>query len=184
MALHLRNSDSAYGLVAQLLHWLIVAGVLLQFVWAWRIDEAGSVRQEFALVNQHKSIGMTILGLVLLRLVWRAFNRPPPLPEERPRWERAVASATHWVLYGLILAMPLSGWVYTSAAGYGAEFFGLVEIPDLVGSSERLEEAFEEVHETLAGVLAGVALLHAAAALRHHFVLRDDVLRRMVPFRR
>jgi cytochrome b561 len=182
MNAQLRNSPTSYGLVAQCLHWLVVAGVLVQFTWAWRIDEAESVRQEFALVNQHKSVGMTVLVLVVLRLAWRAFDRPPAPVAGRPRFERVAASVTHWALYALVLAMPLSGWVYTSAAGYGAEFFGLLDIPDLVGSDERLEEIFGELHELLAGLLGGVALLHAAAALRHHFLLRDEVLRRMVPF--
>lgn len=177
-----RNTPYSYGLVAQALHWLVVAGVLLQFAWAWRIDEAESIRREFALVNQHKSIGMTVLLLASVRLLWRAFDRPPLLPAAMPGLERYAATTAHWLLYALIFAIPLSGWAYTSAAGYGAEFFGLVEIPDLVADSERLEELFEEVHEALVWTLAGLAGLHAAAALRHHFLLRDDVLKRMVPF--
>lgn len=184
MQIPLRNTETAWGLVAQLLHWLVVAGILLQFVWAWRIDETESVRQEFALVNQHKSIGMTILALAVVRLLWRLVNRTPDDPPTMARWERIAATVSHWTLYALILAIPLSGWAYTSAAGYGADFFGLLEIPDLAPSDEDLEELFGEVHEFLGQALLAVTAVHAGAALRHHFLLRDDVLRRMLPFRR
>ncbi len=184
MSVPLRNTDKAYGLVAQLLHWLVVAAILLQFVWAWRIDEADSMRLEFALVNQHKSIGMTILALAVLRLAWRLVSRQPSTPPAMPGWERFAAAVSHWTLYTLIFAIPLSGWAYTSAAGYGAEFFGLVDIPDLVPSDEGLEDVFEDAHEFLGQALLVVVAVHAAAALRHHFLLRDDVLTRMLPFRK
>ncbi len=181
MSVPFRNTDSAYGAVAQFFHWSIVLGIVLQFIWAWRIDEADSIRLEYQLVVEHKSIGMTVLGLALLRLAWRAFNRPPPLPGAPPAWERWAAAFTHWALYGLIIALPLSGWIYSSAAGYGAEFFGLLEIPDLVDSSESLEEVFHEVHELLGYALLAVAGIHLAAALHHHFVRKDNVPKRMLP---
>ncbi|WP_405235069.1 cytochrome b [Lentisalinibacter orientalis] len=182
MRVPLRNTAAAWGLVAQLLHWLVVVGVGLQFVWAWRIDEADSVRVEFALVNQHKSIGMTVLALAVIRLAWRLVSRTPDDPPTMARWERIAASASHWTLYGLILAIPLTGWAYTSAAGYGAEFFGLIDLPDLAPSDEDLEDLFVDAHEFLGQALLAVTAVHAGAALRHHFLLRDDVLRRMLPF--
>ncbi len=80
MPLTLRNTATRYGLIAQALHWTILIGIVLQFIWAWRIDEAESIRQQFALVNQHKSIGVSVLMLVLIRIVWRLLNRPPPCP--------------------------------------------------------------------------------------------------------
>jgi cytochrome b561 len=182
MPVTLRNTDTTWGLVAQLLHWLVVAAILLQFVWAWRIDMTDSVRQEFALVNQHKSIGMTILALAVVRLLWRLGSRKPSPPAAMAGWERFAATISHWTLYGLIFAIPLSGWAYTSAAGYGAEFFGLIDIPDFVPASEELEPRFRDVHEFLVRLLLAVTALHAGAALRHHFLLRDDVLKRIVPF--
>ncbi|MGK7295986.1 MAG: cytochrome b [Candidatus Wenzhouxiangella sp. M2_3B_020] len=181
MKVPVRNTDDAYGLVAQLLHWAVVIGIALQFVWAWRIDEVESIRREFALVNQHKSIGMTVLGLVVLRLAWRAFNPPPPLPGHMSGWERATAVSTHWLLYALILAQPLTGWAYSSAAGYGAEFFGLVRIPDFVPQDEGLERAFGTAHQWLGVSIVCLVGIHAGAALRHHFRLRDNVLKRMLP---
>jgi len=181
MNIPVRNTRNAYGAVAQFLHWAVVAGILLQFVWAWRIDEVESIRREFALVNQHKSIGMTVLLLAVLRLGWRAFNRPPPLPGDMRGLERRAAAAAHWALYALILALPLSGWAYSSAAGYGAEFWGFVTIPDFVPQGEELESALRVLHDALGVALLALAAVHALAALRHHCVLRDDVLRRMLP---
>ncbi|MCA1780085.1 MAG: cytochrome b [Xanthomonadaceae bacterium] len=181
MNIAFRNTGQAYGLVAQFLHWSVVAGISLQFFWAWRIDESESIRQQFALVNQHKSIGMTVLALVALRLAWRAFNRPPAYPGHMSRWQRRAASATHWLLYGVIVLMPLSGWAYSSAAGYGAEFFGLVEIPGFVPDSEALEELFEELHEALAEALIVLVAVHVLAALLHQFVFKDGLIRRMLP---
>lgn len=181
MKVPLGNTRNAYGLVAQSLHWLVVAGITAQFVWAWRIDRTDSIRAEFALVNQHKSIGMTVLALVVLRLLWRALNRPPPFPSSMSAWERSAASTAHWMLYVLILAMPLSGWLYTSAAGFGPEFFGLFDIPGLVGPNERLEDLFGAVHEWLAIFIVALIAIHVLAALRHQFVLEDGLLRRMLP---
>ncbi len=181
MKLPIRNTDNAYGLVAQLLHWAVVIGITLQFVWAWRIEEADSIRQQFQLVTQHKSIGMTVLLLVLVRIGWRLFNRPPSLPADLARWEQRAARWTHVLLYALILAMPLSGWAWSSSAGYGAEFFGLLDIPGLVPDNEWLEDVLEDVHEWLARAMLVVVAVHVLAALRHQLVLRDNVLERMLP---
>ena len=181
MKVPLGNTQRAYGLIAQALHWLVAAGITAQFVWAWRIDRTDSIRSEFSLVNQHKSIGMTVLALVVVRLLWRAFNRPPPFPPGMSAWERFSASTAHWLLYALILLMPLSGWVYTSAAGFGPEWFGLVDIPALVDQNERLEKVFGELHEWLAVCIAALVSIHVLAALRHQFVLKDGLLNRMIP---
>ena len=181
MKLPLANTEKSYGLVAQAFHWLVVAGISAQFIWAWRIDQTDSIRTEFALVNQHKSIGMTVLALVILRLLWRTFNRPPAFPSGMMVWERRAASTAHWLLYALILAMPLTGWMYSSAAGFGAEFFGLLDIPDFVAQSERLEGVFGSIHEWLSKAILLVVSVHVLAALRHQFVLKDGLLRRMLP---
>lgn len=181
MSASLANTTSRYGLIAQFLHWSVVIGIILQYIWAWRIDNADSIREQFNLVTMHKSIGMTVLGLVLLRLLWRAFNKPPPYPSSMRTWEINAANFTHALLYLLILLMPLTGWMYTSAAGYGAEFFGLINIPDFVPTSERLEEFMHEAHEMIAYAIPVVVAVHVLAALRHHFVFKDDVLKRMIP---
>lgn len=181
MNLRLRNTDKAYGAMAQAFHWLVVVGITAQFIWAWRIDQTDSIRSQFALVNQHKSIGMTVLTLVILRLLWRLVNRTPAFPARMSDWEKRAASTAHWLLYALILAMPLTGWMYSSAAGFGAEFFGLLDIPDFVAQSERLEDIFGTIHAWLAKAILVVVTVHVLAALRHQFVLKDGLLRRMLP---
>ncbi len=181
MSIPLRNTASRYGLVSQLFHWLIVGLILFQYTWAWRIDNAEGFRLRLELVTQHKTIGMLVLGLAVLRLLWRLFNRPPPLPAAMPRWERQLAALGHWLLYGLILALPLSGWLYSSAAGLGDFWWGPVDLPSLIAADEAREAIFEQVHGALALSLAVVAAGHALAALRHHFIRKDDVLKRMLP---
>ena len=181
MAASSTQVSNRYGLIAQLLHWAVVVGILLQYVWAWRIDNTDSIREQFSLVTTHKSIGMTVLALVLLRMGWRAFNKPPPYPPSMARWEINAANLMHALLYLLILLMPLTGWMYTSAAGYGAEFWGLIDVPDFVPTGERLENFMHVAHETIGWVIPIVVAVHVLAALRHHFALKDDVLKRMVP---
>lgn len=181
MSIPIRNTARAYGLAAQLFHWLIVALILFQFTWAWRIDQVEGLRARLELVTQHKTIGITVLGFAVLRLIWRLFNRPPPMPGHMASWERFAAKAAHWLLYALIFAQPLSGWMYSSAAGYGDYWWGPVSLPSPIESSEYLEAVFGRTHQIIGLTLAGVAGLHALAALRHHFFVRDDVLTRMLP---
>lgn len=181
MSIPLRNTEKRYGLVSQLFHWLIVGLILFQYTWAWRIENVEGFRARLELVTQHKTIGMLVLGLAVLRLVWRLFNRPPPVPTTMARWEIRAAQVGHGLLYGLIFALPLSGWVYSSAAGLGDFWWGPVSFPSLVESSELLEDRFHIVHRVLGYSLAVVAAIHVIAALRHHFVLKDSVLKRMLP---
>lgn len=176
-----RNTNKAFGLVSQAFHWAIVVLILFQYTWAWRISNVEGFRARFELVTQHKTIGMTILTLAVLRLLWRLFNRPPPLPDGMKRWEHLAAKTSHFLLYALIFAMPLSGWLYSSAAGLGNYWWGPVNFPSLVESNEGLEDIMAVVHRTLGISLGVVAIGHALAALRHHFWLKDDVLKRMLP---
>jgi len=181
VSLPLQNTERAYGLVSQGFHWLVVALILFQYIWAWRIDQADGLRDRLELVTQHKTIGITVLSLAVLRLLWRLFNRPPPLPEDLPRWEQIAARGGHWILYGLIFAIPLSGWAYSSAAGFGDYWWGPIDFPSIAVESEELEKLFGMTHEWLTDALAIVAIGHALAALRHHFWHKNDVLRRMLP---
>ncbi len=182
MFIPLRNTANAYGLISQLFHWLTVVLVVVQFTWAWRIQQLGPFsRARFELVNEHKALGITLLALVLARLLWRLFNRPPPLPSTMAPWERWAANATHWLLYALLIALPLTGWMMSSAAGYGVQWFGLFRLPDLVAQNQDLLDRLQVLHALLAAALAALVAGHVLAALRHHFWKRDDVLRRMLP---
>lgn len=177
----LMNSERAYGAVSQALHWLVAALVVMQFVWAWRIQQLGLGRQRFELVNEHKSFGLTILALLVLRLLWRYISPPPPFPAGMPRWERCAAAITHGVLYALLAALPLVGWAMSSAAGYGASWFGLIHLPDLVAQDQDLMDRLQRLHALLAWALVLLVAGHVLAALRHHFLKKDEVLRRMLP---
>jgi cytochrome b561 len=181
VSISFRNTSRSYGLVSQSFHWLVVALVLAQYTWAWRIASAEGLRARYELVTQHKTLGMTVLALALLRLAWRTFDRPPPLPATLPRWEARAARITHRLLYALLIALPLSGWLYSSAAGLGDHWWGPVRFPSPLPASEPLEDALGLVHRTFGIALGLVAGLHVLAALRHHFLLGDDILRRMLP---
>jgi cytochrome b561 len=182
------NSRLRYGAVAVGLHWLVallIAGMIgLGFAMVRYFEAPAELATKFTLYQWHKSFGITILALALLRLGWRQLNPVPPLPGTLRPWERVLARGTHAALYGLLLATPLAGWVMASASSLPTgEVFGLFTLPALVGSDEAMYGIAREVHEILAWSLVAVVALHVAGALKHHFVLKDDVLLRMLPVR-
>jgi len=179
--MQLRNTTARWGGVAQFLHWLIVALIITQVTLALAASELHGMAK-LAMLARHKSVGITILMLAVVRLAWRLANPTPPLPSTLKPYERFLANFTHAALYVLIFAMPISGWIMSSARGFPVSWFNLVQLPDLVAKNRPLYEAMLETHEALAWTLGAVATLHALAALKHHFVLKDTVLRRMLPF--
>ena len=134
------------------------------------------------LYSWHKWIGVSIFLLVVLRALWRLTHPVPSVPVATPRWQRVAAVATHLLLYLLLIVIPLSGWLMSSALGVQTVYLGVLPLPDLLGKDKALGEQLKLVHETLNWTLAVLVAVHIAAALRHHFVDRDDVLHRMVPF--
>jgi cytochrome b561 len=178
----LTNTTRRWGAVAQLLHWLIVALIIVQVTLAAMANELPPGMKKLALLARHKSFGITILMLAILRLAWRWFNPTPELPPTLKSWEQTVARVTHFLLYALLFALPLSGWTMSSARGFPVSWFGVFQLPDLVPKNRPLYDALVATHEALAWTLGAVVALHVAAALKHHFMLRDDVLRRMLPF--
>jgi cytochrome b561 len=180
----LRNTTSRWGGVSQFLHWLIVLLIIAQVVLATIADELPLGMKKLAMLARHKSVGITILGLVMARLLWRWMHPTPVLPNTLKPYERALAHFTHVALYLLLFAMPLSGWMMSSARGFPVSWFGFFQLPDLVPKNKPLYEALVETHELLALTLGVVVALHVAGALKHHFMLKDDVLRRMLPFTR
>jgi cytochrome b561 len=170
-----------YNAVSQALHWLIAlaAFALLAMGKLGEVeaDEAGT------LFGWHTALGLTVLLLMVLRLGWRLTHPVPPLPPGTPRWQARVARGLHHAFYALLIALPLSGWLLTSIEGDPVSWFGLAAVPSLpVSGGEAVEEAIEEVHEILGNVLLVLAGIHVLAALKHHFLDRDDVLRRMLPW--
>ncbi len=180
VTMQLRNSAEAWGAVARAFHWSIAALVLVQFALGSIAEEMKLTPAKLDLFVWHKSIGLTVLVLAVLRLAWRFGNPPPGPPDGTPGWERRLAAIAHWVLYALIFAVPLSGWWVSDASRVPFKAFFLVPMPDFVATDRALQEAAAEVHEVLTMTLLVVVLVHVAAGLRHHFLLRDDVLRRML----
>jgi cytochrome b561 len=177
-----RNTADSYGSIAKLLHWSIVLLIIAQFFIAESADELPDGLEKLKVLSWHKSFGMLVLILALVRIGWRLANRGAPAPVPMPRRQRVAAAAGHGLLYLLVLAQPITGWAMTSAANYPVTLFGWVQFPALVGANHDLHEALADVHEGLFVALAVVAALHAAAAVYHHVWMKDDALRRMLPF--
>lgn len=173
---------SRYGRVAQSLHWIIAALIVVQFVLASLADDLPLGMQKLAMLARHKSVGMTILMLAVVRLAWRLRHPAPALPAGMTGLERWAARFTHGLFYTLLFAMPLSGWLMSSAKNYTVSWFGLFSWPNLIAPSETGFKVLLQTHQVLAGVLFFTAILHVAAALKHHFWNKDDVLTRMLPF--
>ncbi|HET9835730.1 MAG TPA: cytochrome b [Rhodanobacteraceae bacterium] len=180
----LRNTDTRWGGVAQAFHWLIAALIVVQGAIGLTMVELGMTPTKVRVFALHKSIGLTILALVLLRLAWRLGQRTPrEVP--MPAWQLAAARLSHFLLYLLILALPFSGWLFNSAANFPLEWFGVFHVPSLTRGLDPVLKAFAlRAHVVLFWTLVGVVAIHVAAALWHHFRQRDDVLRRMLPARR
>ena len=177
----LRNRDR-WGPVSQALHWSIALLVLAMAAIGLSLDELPRSPKWFWVYDLHKSIGLLLLALVVVRLAWRLYAGAPPPVSGLPRIQRFAAGATHAVLYLLILAMPLSGWLYDSASGLRPlQWFGLFAVPKLVGADEDLADDLHDLHEDLFAILVVVALLHVAAAVWHHVFRGDATLARMLP---
>jgi cytochrome b561 len=181
----LRNTAEAYGSLSKFLHWSIVVLIIAQYFLAEAAEEAGDdTPAQASLLGWHISVGMLVLLLALVRIGWKAVNKGDPAPLGEVAWQRKSAAIGHGILYLLILAQPVSGWVMASAAGAPIQIFDWIHFPALTGTDHDLHETLEEVHEVLFYVLVVVAALHIVAALYHHFVLKDGTLRRMLPFHR
>jgi cytochrome b561 len=184
--------SSRYGAVAIALHWLIALGVLALVVIGLSMTnlDMGPARQ-FRLYQLHKSIGVTVLFAAILRLAWRLGHRPPPLPANMPPLERKAAGAAHVALYAFLFFLPLTGWALVSASPLNLPtiLYGVAPWPHLpiladLENKAPVEDVMKLVHGRGAWLFILLLGIHSAAALRHHFILRDDILRRMLPFAR
>jgi len=179
----LRNTETAWGTIAKLLHWgiavLIVAQIVLGLVAiGWRLSPT-----KLNLFIWHKSLGILLLALIAARLLWRFANPTPRLPADMPGWERLAAHASHALLYICMFALPVSGWIINSAANVPLRVFWLFPLPPITAPDKALAETMKLVHLGLIVALGVVLAIHVAAALRHHFIKRTDILLRMLPGR-
>ncbi|WP_448191332.1 cytochrome b [Azospirillum sp. sgz301742] len=183
MPLHRPDTGSefiGYTPVAVILHWTMVFLLVAQYAIAWTMPAIHRGTQPETLINLHLAVGTLILLLLVCRLAWR-LSHPVPPPAGLPGWQNLVSSLIHWLLYLLLVAVPVLGWMNASARGWRVTLFWVAPLPPLVAEGSPLGRSSGDVHVVLSYVLLGVAAVHVLAALYHRFVLRDAVLRRMLP---
>lgn len=171
-----------YTRTAMALHWLVALAIVCGFALGLVMtDIPGLTPAKVRYFNYHKWIGVTVLLLAVLRALWRLTHPAPPYPPTMKPWEKLAANALHSLLYVLIFAVPLSGYLYSLAAGVKVVYLGLFPLPELIGPDPELKVVLKAVHYWLNMLLAGCVGIHVAAALKHQFIDRDGVLRRMLP---
>jgi len=176
------NTLYRYTRTAITLHWAVAALIFATFPLGVYMHDLTLSPHKLRLYSYHKWIGVTIFLLAVLRVAWRGTHSPPPLPAAMPRWEKLAANTVHYLLYALIFIVPLSGWLMSSAKGVQTVWFGVLPLPDLLAKNKELGDLLKEVHEGLNFAMFGLVLAHIGAALKHHFIERDEILARMIPF--
>jgi cytochrome b561 len=180
------RTRTTYSATAIAFHWLLAIAIVISFSVGLYMSDLDFSPMRVKLYNWHKWAGVTILALSAARLLWRLSHRPPALPEgvlaHMPPWQRFAHHAVHVLLYALFFAVPLSGWAYSSAAGFPIVWFGVLPLPSFVSVDKDLADAvLKPLHATLAFTLAAAVVLHVAATLKHQFVDRDGLFWRMWP---
>lgn len=179
MFMCVRDTLTSYGLISKLFHWGMALLVISLICVGLYMDSMPLGPEKLKLYGLHKSFGVLVLMLAVLRIGWR-FSAKSPMLLGMPRWMMLAARSTHASLYALLFLMPLSGWAMSAAAGFPVSFFGLFLLPPLVGPDNEMKHIYAEAHEYMAYLLILIIVVHASAALWHHFVRRDDTLRRML----
>jgi cytochrome b561 len=182
----MRASDAAgrYTTTAIVLHWIVALAVIAQIALGWWMQsipkQPPGIRADA--FNLHKSIGLTILMLMAVRLAWRATHAPPP-PVTMPAWQAFAARANHWLLYACLLLQPMSGYIGSAVSGYPVRYVGWV-LPTWAVRNDALKDLLSQVHLVTSVILVAAIVLHVAAALKHQFFDRDSLLARMWPWSR
>ncbi|MGV0952843.1 MAG: cytochrome b [Fluviibacter sp.] len=184
MSINNTNSNVRYTAPAIALHWLMAWLIIAVYFLGLSIDALPVGPDRIQVVGWHKWLGVTIAFLWGFRVLWRAGHRPPALPASSPAWQNAASHLVHVALYLLMIAIPVSGWLMSSAKGYTTNFFGLFDLPNLLMKDKELGHTLKEVHEVLANSLMALVGLHIAAALKHQLVDKDNLLGRMRPARK
>ncbi|MFH1818494.1 MAG: cytochrome b [Pseudomonadota bacterium] len=173
------TSAMRYSTPAIVLHWLVALLIFVAFPLGLYMADLPLSPEKLKLISYHKWIGVTVFMLAGLRVVWRLTHTPPPLPASVTGWQRRASAVAHGLLYLLILVIPISGWLMSSAKGVQTVWFGVLPLPDLIGKDKALGHLLGEVHETLNYTLLALVVLHVAGALQHHFIERQPFLQRM-----
>lgn len=172
-------SVSSYTLTARTLHWVMAILMILMLAAGLVMSDIEDPALKGTIYGLHKATGILVLFLAGVRLLWRFSHAVPAISAALPQWQRWGARLAHWGLYGVMFMLPLSGWSMSSAAGYPVSFYGLFTVPDLVAKSSGLADIFKDIHEVSANAFIALLVAHLGAALYHHFILRDDTLRRI-----
>ncbi len=175
-------ASSRYTPAAVAFHWVLAVLIIANLVFGLYTVNLPLSPQKLKLFSYHKWVGVTVLLLSAARLLWRATHAAPALPAAMKPWEARLAHFSHALLYALFFAAPLTGWLFSSAAGFQTVYLGVLPIPDLLSKNKELADVLKVTHHWINYTMAAVIVLHIAAALKHHFVDRDDVLARMLPF--
>lgn len=173
------SSSAQYNPFSKILHWFMALLILGMLCMGYSMGLMEFSPLKMNLYMLHKSIGMTILGLVILRIIWRHVKSPPPHLDTHASWEVCLAHAIHILLYAGMIGMPLSGWVMSSAGEFPVDFFSLFEIPYITGKDEHLFEISRLTHEVFAYMIIAAIGLHFLGAAKHHIIDKDSTLRRM-----
>jgi cytochrome b561 len=173
--------NARYTPLAVAFHWIVAFLIIANLALGLYTVGLPLSPQKLRYFSFHKWIGVTVFTLAAARLLWRLRHAAPALPDAMPAWERRAAHATHVLLYFLFFAAPLTGWLFSSASGFQTVYLGLVPIPDLLSKDKALADVLRLAHKSINYTMATVIVLHAGAALKHHFIDKDDVLRRMLP---
>jgi cytochrome b561 len=176
--MHIKNSRTDFGFMAISLHWLMALLIIGLCIAGLYMVQLPISLQKLKYYGLHKEIGLLVLGLAIIRLAWRLINITPNL--DIPWWEKLIARLVHWAFYLFMIAMPITGWMMSSALGLPVSFFGIFVMPNIVTPNQELGQLLITIHHWLGFALMGLIVLHAAAAFKHHFVDKDDILRRML----
>lgn len=172
-----------YSGPAMVLHWLMALCIIAGFLLGLYMVDLKFSPAKLKYYSWHKWIGVTVFGLAALRLLWKLWHPAPPLPTATPAWQRGAAHATHLALYVLFFALPLSGWLFSSAAGFQTVYLGVLPLPDLLAKNSDLAETLKAVHRYTAYALGTLVVLHVAAAFKHQLIDKDRLIARMMPGR-
>jgi len=177
----IRNTRESWGWPARAMHWIVALMVLGLFAHGLWLEDLSRDQRAFQ-TWLHSAVGITLLLVVAAGFLWWLFNVVPAEPSNTPAWQRRAAQLAHWGLYALIFAVTITGWALTDTLRQpvGVDLFGFISVPQLVGPGSGMHGLLEEAHELLSNVLIALVVVHVAAALYHHFVLRDAVLVRML----
>ena len=177
----LQNTDQTYGSVAKFLHWVIALGIIGLIIMGFCLHSIPASKQ-YLFYTLHKSFGLTILFLMVIRLIWRLQSRNPRLPSSTPAWQKLASRTVHLFLYIAALGMPISGWIMSTAAGHSPNWFFLVTLKAPgIDQNRQLTHIASDIHHIGAFIIATLIIIHIGAALKHHFINKDNVYIKMLP---